>query len=423
MSKWARSARVRRVSSHAITAASSRTRRARSVMSSRLPIGVATTKRVPRGLRLGGLFLGFGHEERPLAIQDDLPRDDALLEPLDRRQLVHDLEHDLLEDGAEAARARAALEGLPGDRRHGVLGELEAHLLEVEVLLVLLDDRVLRLPKDPDQRRLVEVVERRDAREPPDELGDEAVLQQVLRLDHRQEIAHAALLATLDVGAEAHARPPDARLDDLLQPDERTAAEEEHVRRVHLDELLVGVLAAALRRNVRDRALEDLEQRLLDALTRDVARDRGVLRLPRDLVDLVDVDDAPLRALDVVVRGLQEPQNDVLHVLADVPRLGQRRGVGDREGHAELLGERLREERLARTGRPDEEDVRLLQLDLARLAARLDPLVVVVDGDRQDLLGPLLADHVLVEDVLDLGGLWGGEGFGGLLLLPLLRGV
>src|SRR5437762_5404795 len=138
MSKWARSARVRRVSSHAITAASLRVRSARRVMSSRLPIGVATTKRVPRGLRLGGLFLGFGHEERPLAIQDDLPRDDALLEPLDRRELVHDLEHDFLEDRAEAACARAALEGFLRDRRDRILGELEAHLLEIEVLLYCL---------------------------------------------------------------------------------------------------------------------------------------------------------------------------------------------------------------------------------------------------------------------------------------------
>src|SRR5204863_8046102 len=286
MSKWARSARVRRVSSHAITAASLRVRSARRVMSSRLPIGVATTKRVPRGLRLGGLFLGFGHEERPLAIQDDLPRDDALLEPLDGRELVHDLEHDFLEDRAEAACARAALEGFLRDRRDRILGELEAHLLEIEVLLVLLDDRVLRLPEDPDQRRLVEVVERRDDREPPDELGNEAVLQQVLRLDHRQEIAHAALLAALDVGADAHARPPDPRLDDLLEPDERAAAEDEHVRRVYLDQLLWGALAAALPRDARDRALEDLDQRLLDALTRDIAHDRGVRLLPRDRVGL-----------------------------------------------------------------------------------------------------------------------------------------
>ena len=47
MSKWARSARVRRVSSHAITSASFRIRSARSVMSSRFPMGVATTNSVP----------------------------------------------------------------------------------------------------------------------------------------------------------------------------------------------------------------------------------------------------------------------------------------------------------------------------------------------------------------------------------------
>ena len=36
------------------------------------------------------------------------------------------------------------------------------------------------------------------------------------------------------------------------------------------------------------------------------------------------------------------------------------------------------------------------------LHAGLEPLVVVVDGDRQDLLRRLLADHVLVEDLADL---------------------
>ena len=39
---------------------------------------------------------------------------------------------------------------------------------------------------------------------------------------------------------------------------------------------------------------------------RDVARDRRVVALARDLVDLVDVDDAALRALDVVVGVLQQ---------------------------------------------------------------------------------------------------------------------
>ena len=114
------------------------------------------------------------------------------------------------------------------------------------------------------------------------------------------------------------------------------------------------VLAPALRRHRGDGALEDLQQRLLHALARDVARDRRVVRLARDLVDLVDVDDPGLGLLDVEVRGLDELQEDVLDVLADVAGLGERRRVGDRERDVEDAGERLREQRLAAPRRAEE---------------------------------------------------------------------
>ena len=147
------------------------------------------------------------------------------------------------------------------------------------------------------------------------------------------------------VGLEAD-RPAvvrEAPLDDLVQPLEGAAADEEDVRGVDLDEVLVRVLAAALRRHVGDGALDDLEQRLLHALAGDVAGDRWVVALARDLVDLVDVDDAALGALDVEVGGLDQVEQDVLHVLADVAGLGERGGVGDGEGHIEDLGQRLRQ--------------------------------------------------------------------------------
>src|SRR3989440_254659 len=420
MSKCDSSARVRRVSSQAIRSTSRSTRSARAETSSRLPIGVATTKRVPRALRLRGLFVGFGDQHRPLVAHDDLARDDALLEALDGWELVHDLEHDLFQDRAKASRTRAALERLLGDAGHGIVGELEPNLLEVEVLLVLLDDRVLGLLEDPHQRRIVEVVQRGDHGQAADELGDEAVAQQVLGLDHRQQVAHATFGMTLDFGAEAHTRSPNSGLDVLVQSDKRPTTNEQHVRRIDLDELLVRVLPAALWRHVGDGALEDLEQRLLHAFTGYVARDRGVLGLAGDFIDLVDVDDSAFRALDVVVRRLEQTQDDVLDVFPDVPRLGERGGVGDGEPHAQHLGQRLREERLAGAGRADQENVGFLQLDVAIVVARLDPFVVVVDGDGEDLLGALLADHVLVEDVLDLGGLGQRADLPRLLLFPLL---
>jgi hypothetical protein len=75
------------------------------------------------------------------------------------------------------------------------------------------------------------------------------------------------------------------------------AAHEQDVRSVDLQEFLLRVLAAALRRHRGDCALNDLEQRLLHALAGHVAGDRRIVGLAADLVDLVDVDDAALRAL------------------------------------------------------------------------------------------------------------------------------
>ena len=97
---------------------------------------------------------------------------------------------------------------------------------------------------------------------------------------------------------------------------------------------------------------------------RDVARDGDVLGLARDLVNLVNINDAALGALHVVIGVLQQAQDDVLHVLAHVAGLGERGGVGDGEGHIEDLRQRARQQRLARTGRADHQDVALLDLDV-----------------------------------------------------------
>jgi hypothetical protein len=75
-----------------------------------------------------------------------------------------------------------------------------------------------------------------------------------------------------------------------------------------------------------------------------------------------------------------------------------------------------------RNRRPDEQDVRLLQLHVASDELRVDPLVVIVHRDREDLLRALLPDHVLVENLLDLGRLRdGGRRRERLLLIALLR--
>ncbi len=63
-------------------------------------------------------------------------------------------------------------------------------------------------------------------------------------------------------------------------------------------------------------AFQNLQQRLLHAFAGDVARDGDVLGLARDLVNLVNVNDAALGALHVVIGVLQQAQDDVLDVFA-----------------------------------------------------------------------------------------------------------
>jgi len=81
-------------------------------------------------------------------------------------------------------------------------------------------------------------------------------------------------------------------------------------------------------------------------------------------VHLVDVDDPALALLDVVTGVLQQLEDDVLDVLADVAGLGKRGCVHQGEPGRQQPREGLREERLAGAGRADQEDVRLLDLDV-----------------------------------------------------------
>src|SRR5581483_1987401 len=150
-------------------------------------------------------------------------------------------------------------------------------------------------------RGLIEILQRRYDRKASDEFWDQAILQQVLGLDIAEDLALLAVLRRHDLGAEADRGRTPARRNNLLETGESAAADEQNIRGVDLQEFLLRMLAAALRRHARDRALHDLKQRLLHTLARDVARDRGIIRFARNLVDLVDVDDTALRAFDVVV--------------------------------------------------------------------------------------------------------------------------
>ncbi len=155
-----------------------------------------------------------------------------------------------------------------------------------------------------DEVFAAQLVDRRDDGQAPDEFRDQAVCHEVLGQHLLEHPAGIVIGLAAHLGAEADATLADAAGDDVVEALERAAADEQHVRRVDRQVLLVRVLATTLRRHRALRTLEDLQQRLLDTLAGDVTRDRRVLALAGDLVDLVDVDDPRLGLLDVVVGGL-----------------------------------------------------------------------------------------------------------------------
>ncbi len=97
----------------------------------------------------------------------------------------------------------------------------------------------------------------------------------------------------------------------------------------------MGVFASTLGRHIGDGAFQNLEQRLLHTLAGNIAGDRGVLVFFGDLIDLVDIDDALLGFLHVAIGGLQQFQNNVFDVFANVAGFGERGGINDRERHVE----------------------------------------------------------------------------------------
>src|SRR6478736_4032393 len=294
------------------------------------PASIALMRKTLRGLL--DLFVGLvariraaaRDERRADALRDALLRDHALRDVAPRRQLEHHVEQRALDDGAQPARA-------VGDLPHRVVGEYELDPVVAEEPLVLLDERILGLLEDLHEVLAPQLVHGRDDRQASDELRDQPEVEEVLRHHVGEQLRRLDVVLRADVCPEAEGVLADPLGDDLVQPRERAAADEEDVRRVDREELLVRVLAAALRRHRGHCSLEDLQQRLLHALARHVARDRRVVRLARDLVDLVDVNDPGLGLLDVEVRGLDQLQQDVLDVLADVAGLGQRRSIRDGE--------------------------------------------------------------------------------------------
>ena len=245
-----------------------------------------------------------------------------------------------------------------------------------EELLVLLDDGVLRLGQDAHQLGRRQMIERDGDRQATDELRDQAVLAADRRGSCIAAGSRSRRRRLFVAAAEAHRFClPAMRLETISSRPSNAPPQMKRMLRVSiwmyswcgcLRPLWGGTLAT-VPSMILSRACWTPSPETSRVM-------RRVVGLAGDLVDLVDVDDAGLGA-GTSPADLDQAEQDVLDILADVAGFGQRGGVGDREGNIEQLGERLGQQRLAAAGRADEQDVALLELDVI-IAVVIEPALI-----------------------------------------------
>ena len=142
------------------------------------------------------------------------------------------------------------------------------------------------------------------------------------------------------------------------------------------------MLPTALRRYIGNRTLQNFEQRLLHAFSTDIARNGRILGASGNLVDLIHIDDTLLRLVNIPIRRLQQLEQNIFNVLTDIACFCQRSRVSDRERYIQNLRQRLRDQSLTGTGRPDHHDIALLQFYTVILNRGLgNSLVMIVYGN------------------------------------------
>ena len=163
------------------------------------------------------------------------------------------------------------------------------------------------------------------------------------------------------------------------------------------------MLSSSLRRNAGNCALQDLKKRLLDTLTGYISCDGRILRLSCYLVDLINVDNAVLRTVNIIISCLNDLQQNILHILAYISGLREGCGVCNGKRYIQKSGKCLCQQCLTGTGGSQHKDITLLKFNVG-IFSRHNALIVIVNGYRQHLFRLILPDHIIIQKCLDL--LW-----------------
>ena len=160
-----------------------------------------------------------------------------------------------------------------------------------------------------------------------------------------------------------------------------------------------GIFTGRPHRHLHLGALQQLKQRLLHRFPADVPCIR--ILLFGNLINFIDIYDAAFGQLHIVVRVGQQLRDHTLHVIANITSLCQRSGIRDGQRDLQQFRHCLHHKCLAAPRRSQHQHIGFLNLNLIFPLLRQYPLIVVVYPHRENLLGPLLSDYILVQVALD----------------------
>ena len=287
--------------------------------------------------------------------EDDIFVDDDFFEVVHGRDFVHDIEHDFFEDGAESARAAFSADGFADDGELAVVSDVELDVFELEESDVLFEDAIFGFIDDVQEHVFGEVIEGDDDGDSTHEFGDETELNDILCRSLGEEFGLIGARFFNVIGGEAHASFADAFFDDIGEVIEGAGEDEEDVRGIDADEvLLTWSIFSCIWREGDISCFDHFEECLLNAFAADVTSAGATCS---NFIDFVDADDASFGLFDVFVSGHPEGFDDIFDVFADVTCLCECRGIGDGKGDIDEFGDGLRDESFSAAGGADHEDI------------------------------------------------------------------
>ena len=265
--------------------------------------------------------------------------------------------------GHQPAGAGLFVRRAAGDHPQRVVLELRPHAVSGELALILADEATLRVLHDLKHVVGAQRITNHAHRQAADELRLETVVDEVLCQNLAEQMLGGGRLHFS--GDEADGFPVRAFLDDLVQPAESTADDEEDVPRIHHLAARAALtcikhhlhLAADVVRRIERHLclLHQLQQRRLHAAPAHVAAQ--LVRAAAELVDLIQINDAVLRQFDVAVRLRHQIAHQIVHIRTHVAGLAELGRVRLHKRHADEFRDVFDEVGLPHARRTNDDDV------------------------------------------------------------------